>query len=157
MSFKFCRLRFIFLTLIFAASVFNCSALSKDGIVRLETRELKISRSGAPPVAVKTEIARTAAERERGLMYRKEVPDGEAMLFVFEKDQILSFWMKDTLVPLSIAFISADGRILEIRPLEPGNLRSVHSTRSARYALEVNRDWFTRAGISVGDMLELKF
>jgi uncharacterized membrane protein (UPF0127 family) len=99
------------------------------------------------------EVARTDGQRQRGLMFRKEVKDGEGMLFVFERDQILSFWMKNTFVPLSIAYISRDGVILEIRDLEPENLRPVVSSRSCRYALEVPRGWFNRAGLGPGDRL----
>ena len=101
------------------------------------------------------EIARTPAQMQQGYMYRKEVKDGEAMLFIYERDEILSFWMKNTLVPLSIAYITQDGRILEIYDMEPGNLNSVRSSRSARYALEVPQGWFNRAGIGPGDRLDL--
>jgi uncharacterized membrane protein (UPF0127 family) len=86
-------------------------------------------------------------------MFRKEVKDGEGMFFIFERDQVLSFWMKNTLVPLSIAYISRDGEILEIRDLEPGNLNPVVSSRSCRYALEVPEGWFGRVGIGPGDRL----
>lgn len=87
-------------------------------------------------------------------MYRKELKDGEAMLFVFDKDDILSFWMKNTLIPLSIAYITSDGKILEIYDMEPGNLNPVRSSRSVRYALEVPEGWFGRAGIGIGDKMD---
>jgi uncharacterized membrane protein (UPF0127 family) len=122
------------------------------GETRFEKRELGFEGSGAP-VTIMAEIARTDDQRQRGLMFRKEVKDGEGMFFIFEQDQILSFWMKDTVVPLSIAYISRDGVILEIRDLEPGNLRPVVSSRSCRYALEVPRGWFDRAGLGPGDRL----
>jgi uncharacterized membrane protein (UPF0127 family) len=77
------------------------------------------------------------------------------MFFVFETDRILSFWMKDTLIPLSIAFIAYDGRILEIHDMEAHSLRAVQSSRSARYALEVPQGWFARAGIGAGDTVSL--
>jgi uncharacterized membrane protein (UPF0127 family) len=120
--------------------------------IRFEKRELTFEGSGVP-VTITAEIARTERERERGLMFRKEIKDGEGMFFIFEKDQLLSFWMKNTLVPLSIAYISRDGVILEIRDLEPGNLRPVVSGRSCRYALEVPRGWFDREGLGPGDRL----
>jgi uncharacterized membrane protein (UPF0127 family) len=97
------------------------------------------------------EIARTEEERAQGLMYRKSLDDGKGMLFIFERDEILSFWMKNTLIPLSIAFIASDGRILEIRDMEPESLSPVRSGRSARYALEVPRGWFSRTGVKPGD------
>jgi uncharacterized membrane protein (UPF0127 family) len=77
------------------------------------------------------------------------------MLFVFQSDQLLSFWMKNTLVPLSIAYISHDGRILEIYDMQPGDLNPVSSSRSVRYALEVPQGWFNRSGLGVGDRLEI--
>jgi uncharacterized membrane protein (UPF0127 family) len=77
------------------------------------------------------------------------------MLFVFERDQMLSFWMKDTLIPLSIAYIAYNGRVLEIHDMKPRDLTSVRSGRSARYALEAPQGWFERAGIRPGDTLVL--
>jgi uncharacterized membrane protein (UPF0127 family) len=120
--------------------------------LRFEKRELVLEgREG--PVTIRAEIARTEEQRERGFMFREEVKDGEGMLFVFDRDQVLSFWMKNTLVPLSIAYISRDGVIREIRDLEPGNLRPVVSGRSCRYALEVPRGWFGKAGVEPGNRL----
>jgi len=106
---------------------------------------------------ITVELARTDAQRSQGLMYRKSLKDGEGMLFFFERDQILSFWMKNTLIPLSIAYINSDGIILEIYDMEPGNLTPVTSSRSGRYALEVPQGWFTRAGIGIGDLVDIKF
>jgi len=99
-------------------------------------------------------MAITDAQRAQGLMYRKDLKDGEGMLFIFEQDQILSFWMKNTLIPLSIAYIASDGRIIEIYDMEPGNLNPVYSSRSVRYALEVPQGWFGRAGLGPGDRLD---
>jgi uncharacterized membrane protein (UPF0127 family) len=101
------------------------------------------------------ELARTGAERGRGLMGRKSLKDGRGMLFIFDRDQILSFWMKNTLIPLSIAFITRDGRILEIRDMNPLDETAVRSVRSGRYALEVPQGWFGRAGIKAGDTVIL--
>ena len=103
------------------------------------------------PVKIKVEIARTDEERARGLMYRDKLPDGKGMLFVFEYDQQLSFWMKNTYIPLSIAFIASDGRIIDIKDMQPLDLSSVQSSRPVRYALEVPRGWFSRVGVRPGD------
>jgi uncharacterized membrane protein (UPF0127 family) len=116
----------------------------------LKTRTLILEGAGGT-VSLKAEAAISDDERARGLMKRKNLPEGEGMLFVFDRDHILSFWMKDTLIPLSIAFISHDGRILEIRDMRPGDLTPVRSSRSARYALEVPQGWFGRSGIRPGD------
>jgi uncharacterized membrane protein (UPF0127 family) len=117
-----------------------------------EKQELVFEGIGGS-VTIRAEIARTEDQRQRGFMFRKEVKDGEGMLFIFDRDQVLSFWMKNTLVPLSVAYISRDGVILEIRDLEPGNLRPVVSSRPCRYALEVPEGWFGRAGLGPGDRL----
>ena len=75
------------------------------------------------------------------------------MIFVFEKDQILSFWMKNTPHPLSIAFIDSNGKIRDIFQMTPYSLASVSSTTSVRYALEVPQGWFKKEGIKEGDYL----
>jgi uncharacterized membrane protein (UPF0127 family) len=89
-------------------------------------------------------------------MYRKRLADGEAMLFVYSQDQVMSFWMKNTAIPLSIAYVASDGRILEIRDMEPFSLSPVRSKRSARYALEAPKGWFDRAAVPVGSRLAVE-
>lgn len=116
---------------------------------------LRSERLTVGTAEVLAEIARTSEEREKGLMFRKDLPDGKGMLFVFEADERLTFWMKDTLVPLSIAYISSDGTIREILDMEPRSLAPVPSRFSVRYALEVPRGWFGRAGVRVGDRVIL--
>ncbi|MDR1353788.1 MAG: DUF192 domain-containing protein [Treponema sp.] len=122
---------------------------------KLPALDLVIERADGGTTAIAAEIARSGAERETGLMFRESLADGEGMLFVFERDQMLSFWMKDTLIPLSIAYIAYNGRLLEIHDMRPRDLTSVPSGRSARYALEVPQGWFERAGIRIGDTLVL--
>jgi uncharacterized membrane protein (UPF0127 family) len=128
-----------------------CAGADEKPQPRLPAREFRIN--GAEGTPVLAEIARTDEQRERGLMWRQTLADGEGMLFVFERDRILSFWMKNTIIPLSIAYIAADGRILEIHDMAPRSLAAVSSARSARYALEVPQGWFTRKGIKAGDVL----
>ncbi|MDR2618684.1 MAG: DUF192 domain-containing protein [Treponema sp.] len=140
------RLFLIHLCLL-AAAFSGCRA---QGNIKFEKRDLILEGQGKTAL-IKAEIARTDAERARGLMYRQELKDGEGMLFIFERDEILSFWMKNTLIPLSVAYISSEGRILEIHDLEAQNLNPVRSSRSARYALEVPRGYFDRAGFGPGD------
>jgi len=101
------------------------------------------------------EIADEQEEHTRGLMFRKRLAENRGMLFVYEKDSKLTFWMKDTVLPLSIAFIASDGVIREIRDMEPLSLNSVRSSRNVRYALEVNQGWFRDRGINVGDRVQL--
>ena len=120
-----------------------------------KTVTLTIERAGAAAVPVKVEIARTDEERGKGLMFRKSLPDGEGMLFIFEREQQLFFWMKNTLIPLSIAYITSNGRIVEIKDMQPLNESPVPSSVPVRYALEVPQGWFSRAGIKPGDVLKL--
>ena len=101
------------------------------------------------------EVARTDEERARGLMHRRSLGDRDGMLFVFEADQHLAFWMKDTRVPLSIAFLSSEGRILQIEDMEPLSQKAVRSRQSARYALELPRGAFTEVGAAEGDTVVL--
>jgi uncharacterized membrane protein (UPF0127 family) len=130
-----------------------CNAAEGKPQTGLPVQVLTIETAAGNSVRVEAELARTDVEQSIGLMWRKSLAFGAGMLFVYGKDQIMSFWMKNTLIPLSIAFIASDGRILEIYDMERESLRVVRSTRSARYALEVPQGFFTRAGIGVGDRL----
>ena len=99
------------------------------------------------------EIADTSASRARGLMHRKELPAKEGMLFVFPYDQKVSFWMKNTTIPLTVAYIAKDGTVRELHDLVPLSEVAVPSMRSVRYALELNRGAFAEASIKVGDKI----
>ena len=99
------------------------------------------------------EVAATPASRGRGLMFRKELPADRGMLFVFPEERVLEFWMRNTEIPLSIAFADASGRIVRIADMEPRSEEIVSSGAPARYALEVNRGWFAAHGVSGGDTL----
>lgn len=96
------------------------------------------------------EVAATPAARSRGLMFRRALLLDRGMLFVFPASTVMSFWMRNTRIPLSIAFIDEEGRIAAIKPLAPFDERPVSSGVPARYALEVNRGVFERHGIAVG-------
>ncbi|MCX7655499.1 MAG: DUF192 domain-containing protein [Treponemataceae bacterium] len=121
----------------------------------LPERDLVIQKANGGTVVVRVEIADTEERRNRGLMFRQHLPNGRGMWFVFEGDQILSFWMKNTLVPLSIAYVRSDGTIVDILPMVPGDLGPIQSSRAVRYALEVPRGWFEKEGIQVGDRVVL--
>ena len=102
---------------------------------------------------VTVEVAATPSARRRGLMHRESLPDDRGMLFVFPEERLLTFWMKDTHIPLSIAFAREDGSIVRIADLEPHSERPVSSRSPARYALEMNRGWFARNGVLEGDAI----
>lgn len=127
-----------------------CAMVTVSCGERLETVKIEL---GGENFTV--EVARTDAEKQLGLMYRKNLRKNRGMLFVYEQDRKLSFWMKDTKVPLSIAYITKDGTIKEIYQMEPYSLRSVESSHYVRYALEVPRGTFARLGLEEGDTIEL--
>ena len=101
------------------------------------------------------ELAVSRDEQTLGLMNRKEIKKNEGMIFIYREDRKLSFWMKNTLVPLSIAFISKDGIIKEIYDMKPESLTPVNSAHSVRYALELPLGSYTRSGAGVGDKIVL--
>ena len=100
------------------------------------------------------EVARSDEERQRGLMHRESIGEYAGMLFIFERDQHLSFWMKNTYIPLSIAYISKSGVIKSIHHMEPESLRTVKSDYAVRFALELPQGAFQRSGVEVGDTIE---
>jgi uncharacterized membrane protein (UPF0127 family) len=104
---------------------------------------------------LKVEVARTEQEKEKGLMFRERLGKDEGMLFVYEEEETLSFWMKNTFLPLSIAFIDKKGRIVDIQDMQPFSLQTHVSSRPAKYALEMNQGWFRRNGINVGNFVNL--
>ena len=114
-----------------------------------------LTGSDGASVKLSVELAETAAERSRGLMFREELPEDRGMLFVFPSDALVSFWMKDTSIPLSIAFISAEGVILDIQDMEPFSMEQHRPRRAFRYALEVNQGWFREHGLGRGDRVEI--
>ena len=99
---------------------------------------------------VKVEVAMTAEEREHGLMDRDELGADWGMLFVYDRDQALKFWMKNTRVPLSIAFINSGLVVRDIQDMAPETLDNHEAKAPATYALEVNRGWFAKHGVKVG-------
>lgn len=102
---------------------------------------------------IDAQVASTHDQRMTGLMHRKEMPQHEGMLFVFEQPSQQCFWMKNTLLPLSIAFLADDGTIANIDEMAPQTLDSHCSARPVRYVLEMNKGWFARKGIKPGARL----
>jgi len=100
-------------------------------------------------------VARSPTERERGLMWVRpdEMADNQGMLFVFDRDQNTGFWMKNTLIPLDIAFIRHDGTVVDIVRMEPRSLVTHAPQQPYRYALEVKAGTLASAGVQVGDVL----
>lgn len=105
------------------------------------------------PHTVQVEIANTSVTRQRGLMGRTHLPDGHGMLFVFDVTDSHCFWMKDTPLPLSIAFITDQGRIATIADMQPYTEAAHCPSEAVRYALEVPQGWFSRMEINPGDLV----
>lgn len=107
--------------------------------------------------ALTAAVAATPATRQCGLAHRAELRPNHGMLFVFPRSQPLTFWMKDTRLSLSIAFLDGSGEILAIERMDPNHpLRRHHSPGPARYALEMERGWFERHGVTAGDHCQFR-
>ncbi len=117
-----------------------------------KSKTFTLSINGRP---LSVELARTKAQRKKGLMHREELGRHEGMLFIFKEDQYLAFWMKNTKIPLSIAFLDENGKVTDIYDMEPYSLLPVRSRNKCRYALEVNRGFFTECKLSAGDTIDL--
>lgn len=115
---------------------------------RLPMLELKIKDK-----TLQVEVAATGQQRYMGLSFREQLAQNEGMLFVFESERALTFTMRNTLIPLSIAFISEDLVINEIHDMNVGPDQLFPSRKQARFALEVNQGWFEKNGIKPGDRI----
>ena len=104
--------------------------------------------------SIEVELAVTEEQKARGLMHRDSLPADDGMLFVYPDSKPRSFWMKDTRIPLSIAFIEPDGDIVRIADMKPLDRSSTHSLYPAKYALEMNQGWFEKNGIEEGDRIQ---
>lgn len=139
----------IITTLLILSSFLSCKSK------KLPVKDIKIICQNGNEFIVKAEIAEKTEDRNHGFMERIDIPDGTGMFFVFERDQILSFWMKNTPHPLSIAYLDSKGKIRNIYDMTPYSTASVKSTGSVRYALEVPQGWFKKNGITEGDTVIL--
>lgn len=106
---------------------------------------------------VVVEVARTEEQREQGLMYRQELPDGTGMLFVFDDEQVRSFWMQNTYVALDIAFLDVSLRVVDIEQMEPMTTDPHDSKRPSMFAVELPKGWCAAHGVKVGDQAKVEF
>lgn len=102
---------------------------------------------------IEAEVASTSGDRAVGLMHRKSMPANRGMLFVFPEAGVQCFWMKNTLIPLSIAFLDDDGRIVGIADMQPQSLDNHCSSKPVRFALEMNVGWFKQRGMAAGSKI----
>jgi hypothetical protein len=122
------------------------------------------SRAGADPLltyplrikghTIRVELADSPETRRTGLMHRRQMGESNGMLFIFEEPSPQAMWMKNTLIPLSVAFIRADGRILNIEDMQPLTEDAHASSGDALFAIEMNLGWFRKRGIAAGDRVE---
>jgi len=103
---------------------------------------------------IQAEVAGTPATRSQGLMQRKSMSQGAGMLFLFDESAAHCMWMKNTLIPLSVAFIDERGQIVNIADMQPLDETSHCASRPARYALEMNQGWFKKRGIAPGTLIQ---
>lgn len=99
---------------------------------------------------LRVELANTPDTREQGLMFRQHLAADSGMIFVFPRDQVVAMWMKNTHIPLSVAFVDKYGRIVNIEDMEPMSEQTHRSVRMVRFALETNQGWFKARGIKAG-------
>lgn len=127
--------------LVFAASI----PVACDGLL---TQQLKVIDIYVDEIHVRAELAQTPETRQRGLMYRSKLGLDEGMLFVFPRPRMQSFWMKNTLIPLDIAYFDSQGFLINIHTMEPdGGKKTYPSSEPALYALEMNKGWFKKHGL----------
>ncbi len=130
------RLRLLLLSIVFAGT-----ALAQD---------LPVVQLNAGMYLIRAEVAADFGSRAQGLMYRKQMPSNAGMLFIFEEPGEQCMWMKNTLIPLSVAFLDGEGRVINIEEMAAQTLDSHCARRPARYALEMNSGWFSARGVKPG-------
>ena len=112
--------------------------------------ELPVAELAAGMHLIRAEVADSFATRAQGLMHRRSLEQNAGMLFVFDEVMIHCMWMKNTLIPLSVAFLDERGAVINIAEMQPHSEQSHCAARPARYALEMNRGWFARRAIGAG-------
>lgn len=112
--------------------------------------EMPLAELGVGMHRIEAEVAHTDRNRQLGLMYRTAMPPQRGMVFVFTADARHCMWMRNTLIPLSVAFLDRDGRILNIADMQPQTEDSHCAAGPARFALEMNQGWFVQRGIAAG-------
>lgn len=117
-------------------------------------QKLPMIKLSAGMHVLNVEVAQSPQEHGIGLMFRKAMPTNDGMLFIFDRPGQQCFWMKNTLLPLSAAFISDDGTISNIEDMKPQTLDSHCSTQEVRYVLEMNVGWFAKRGIKPGTKIQ---
>lgn len=138
----------IILLLALIPTLLSCS--NHSPISNRDTYEIKIDDKTSH-----AEVAFTQKDRTIGLMFREALDNDHGMLFIYPQEKNLSFWMKNTKIPLSIAFINSNGIITQLDSMAPYSLMSHTSKEKVKYALEMEQGWFIKNGIKVGSKVDL--
>jgi uncharacterized membrane protein (UPF0127 family) len=133
------------------ATLLACVALAASA--QEEPQNLPTVKLSAGLHNIKAQLAQSPQEREVGLMFRREMAHNDGMLFVFEQPARQCFWMKNTILPLSAAFVADDGTVVNIEDMKPQTLDSHCSAKPVRYVLEMHQGWFAKRGLKAGTRL----
>jgi uncharacterized membrane protein (UPF0127 family) len=133
------------ISFLLAAALVSCAVAARAD-VSFRTGHVQVAGH-----ALRVEIADQEPQRMQGLMFRKKLGTNDGMVFVFEEPGYHSMWMKNTLIPLSVAFIDGEGRILNILDMEPQTLEAHAAAGPAVYAIETNKGWFAAKKVKPGD------
>ena len=147
-SFSICR-HLLLCAFAAAATGASCVASAQDA-PQMTLERVKI---GAGMYQIDAQVALSPEQRQTGLMFRKQMPQYEGMIFVFEQPAEQCFWMKNTLLPLTAAFVADDGTIVNLVDMKPQTTDPHCSAKPVRYVLEMNQGWFARRGIKAGAKL----
>lgn len=124
-----------------------CNTSHAQNAAQTDLQRIKLS---AGIHLIDAQVAASPEQRSTGLMFRRDMPQSEGMLFVFEQPTVQCFWMKNTLLPLTAAFVADDGTIVNLADMRPQTTDSHCSTQPVRYVLEMNQGWFGKKGIKAG-------
>lgn len=128
----------------------NCIAAP---VYAQQVQQFRSTTLNAGMYVIKAEVAANEAERQQGLMFREKMAVNEGMLFDFNAPAGICMWMKNTLIPLSVAFIDSNGKIVNIEDMQPQTTASHCAKKMVRYALEMNQGWFRQKNIKPGSMI----
>jgi uncharacterized membrane protein (UPF0127 family) len=142
------------MTLWLAAACLSISPSVRAQSENGQPQRLATTTLGAGMYNIKVEVAQTPQEHATGLMWRTSMPANEGMLFIFPRAGQQCFWMKNTLLPLSIAFIDDNGRIVNLDEMQPQTENPHCSAQPVRFVLEMNKGWFKKHGFKPGDQLK---
>lgn len=138
----------------FSSSVLLGCVLFAPAAFAQQVQKFKVVPLTAGMHVIHAEVAATEAQRQQGLMFRKAMGQNEGMVFLFGAPAGVCMWMKNTLIPLSVAFLDDDGKIVNIEDMQPNTSDSHCARKTVRYALEMNLGWFKQKNIKPGSVIQ---